>query len=123
MSKNLNDLNDILFETLEGVKSGNMSEKQAQTVVNVGNAIINNAKIQLQAFKLTKGKTGVSLLSPNDNPKMSIPEKGVNNRSEMALDFARENGFKNVAEAITVMGKSEFDKSVTEYMENKLKVA
>jgi hypothetical protein len=118
MSKNLNDLNDVLFETLEGVKSGKMSEKQAQTVVNVGNAIINNAKIQLQAFKLTKGKTAMSLLSPNKDPKIKLPEKGVNNRSKAVLDYAIEKGYKNVAEAIAVMGKTEFDKGVSEYMKD-----
>lgn len=117
MAKNLNDLNDILFDTLDKVKSGQMSEKQAQTVVNVGNSIINNAKIQLQAFKLTKGKTAMSLLTPNKDPKMKLPEKGINNRSEAALQYALAEGYKNVAEAIAVMGKSKFDNAVTEYME------
>lgn len=116
MAKNLNDLNDILFDTLEQVKSGQMSEKQAQTVVNVGNSIINNAKIQLQAFKLTKGRTSMTLLPSNTDPKMKMPEKGINNRSDAALQYALSEGYKNVAEAIAVMGKSKFDNAVTEYM-------
>lgn len=116
MAKNLNDLNDILFDTLEAVKSGKMSEKQAQTVVNVGNSIINNAKIQLQAYKLTKGKTSMTLLTPNKDPKMKMPEKGINNRSQAAFDYVVQNNYKNVAEAIASMGKTEFDRAVTEYM-------
>lgn len=123
MSKNLNDLNDILFDTLEAVKSGTMSEKQAQTVVNVSNSIINNAKIQLQAYKMTKGKTAMTLLSPNNDPKMQMPESNMNERSVAALEYAREKGYKNIAEAIAVMGKEDFNKEVTQYMENKLKIA
>lgn len=117
MAKTLNDLNDILFETLEGLKSGNTNEKQAQIVVNVGNAIINNAKIQLQAFKLTGGITGISLLETDPNATFApIPEK-LNGRSAAVLRYAKEKGYKNVAEAIAVMGKQKFDQGVTEYME------
>ncbi|WP_421811730.1 hypothetical protein [Flagellimonas sp.] len=123
MSKNLNDLNDVLFETLEGVKSGKIPVTNAQTIVNIGNTIISNARVQLHAFKLTQGKTNISLISPNKDNTVSIPEKGVNKRSKAALDFAKDKGYKNVAEAIVDMGKTEFDNAVTKYMEKDLKVA
>lgn len=44
MANDLNRLNEVLFETLEGVKDGSVDEKKAQTIVNIGNSIVNNAK-------------------------------------------------------------------------------
>ncbi|WP_421801787.1 hypothetical protein [Flagellimonas sp.] len=123
MSKNLNDLNDILFDTLAKVKSGEMKVDQAQTVVNVGNTIINNAKVQIQAFKMTGGMTGLSILSENNNPNLILPERKLNDRSMAVLNFAKSKGYKNVAEAIAVMGKTKFNIGVDEYIKKELKIA
>lgn len=112
---NLNKLNDVLFETLAGVKDGTIDPKKAQTIVNIGNSIVNNAKIQLSAFKLTGGKTGMSLMTPNTDGTLQLSES---QRETKAYDFARENGYKNVAEAIAGMGKYEFNKQLDKYIDD-----
>lgn len=113
MANDLNRLNDVLFDTLDGVKAGSIDPKKAQTIVNIGNSIVNNAKIQLSAFKLTGGKTGMSLMAPNDNPGLRFSES---ERETKAYDFAKQQGFKNVAAAIGAMGKHEFNKELDKYI-------
>lgn len=118
MANDLNRLNEVLFETLEGVKDGSVDEKKAQTIVNIGNSIVNNAKIQLSAFKITGGKTGMSLMSKNDDPTLRIINKEDVGRSKAAYDFSAELGYKSVAEAIAVLGKYEFNKKLDKYVED-----
>lgn len=118
MANDLNRLNEVLFETLEGVKDGTVDEKKAQTIVNIGNSIVNNAKIQLSAFKLTGGKTGMSLMSKNNDPTLRITQGNEVGRSKAAYDLAGELGYISVAEAIAVLGKHEFNKKLDKYVED-----
>jgi hypothetical protein len=116
MANDLNKLNEVLFTTLQGVQDGTIDEKKAQTIVNIGNSIVNNAKIQLSAFKLTKGKTNLSLMAPNNDKKLIY--RDGDSRSDFALEFAKHKGYKNVAEAIAVMGKGPFNKGLDKYIED-----
>ncbi|NJB36373.1 hypothetical protein [Croceivirga sp. JEA036] len=116
MAKNLDDLNDILFDTLDKIRNGEMKKEEAQTVVNIGNTIVNAGKLQLQAFKLSKGQTGISLLGKN-NSKISLPPT-TSKREGYAYQVAIDKGYKNIAEAIAVMGKEKFNAAVTEYMKD-----
>jgi poly-gamma-glutamate capsule biosynthesis protein CapA/YwtB (metallophosphatase superfamily) len=108
MENNLTELNDILFSTIRDLKEGKIDEKKAQSITNVGNTIINNAKTQLQAYKLTKGKayrdsfgtlteaTGGSVDQPNKHTQM--------------LEFALQSGYNSVADAFSKIGKADFMK-------------
>ena len=139
MANDLSMLNEVLFEVLKGVKNDSIDGKKAQTIVNIGNSIVNNAKIQLQAYKVTGGRTNIGLLGPgneeeDETPKqtsMIIPmvasepekEKILTNkkgqsRLELALEYAKEEGYKNVAEAIAVKGKVNFNKGLDKYMQD-----
>ena len=117
MANDLTELNNVLFTTLKKVESGELDDKKAQTIVNIGNAIVNNAKIQLSAFKLTGGKTNISLVGANKNSALRLAN-GRNNRSDFAYDFAFHKGYKNVAEAVSVMGSHKFNKELDEYIED-----
>lgn len=116
MANDLNKLNEVLFTTLQGVQDGTIDEKKAQTIVNIGNSIVNNAKIQLSAFKLTKGKTNLSLMAANTDKKLTY--RDGDSRSDFALEFAKSQNYKNVAEAIAVMGKVPFNKALDKYIED-----
>lgn len=140
MANDLSTLNKILFETLKGVQDDTIDGKKAQTIVNIGNSIVNNAKIQLQAFKATGGRTKIGLLGASEedeesvDPKpsrMVIPmelseptkkkiltNKKGQSRLDLALEFAKEEGYKNVAEAIAAMGKVPFNKGLDNYMQD-----
>jgi len=117
MANDLSELNKVLFETLRGVKDGTVKTKDAQTIVNVGNTIVNNAKVQLSAFKLTKGKTDVSSLGTNQDSLLQIGQDsdGID-RYDMAQKYADAKAYKNVPEAIADMGKYEFNKAVDKYI-------
>ena len=58
MQNTLQDLNNYLFEAIERVGDDDLTEEQleketkkAETIVKIGQAIISNAKIQLDAWK------------------------------------------------------------------------
>lgn len=53
MSKTINDLREALFETLQAVKSGEMDIERAKAVTEVGQTIINTAKIEIDYIRAT----------------------------------------------------------------------
>lgn len=111
----LNELNEILFENLRKLDSGAIDTKQATAVVNISNSIINNAKTQLAAYKLTSDPKALSAVARTDKTqllekKADKKEKVIENIEgyDSQLTFALSIGYKNVAEAIAVLGKTEF---------------
>lgn len=53
MSKSISDLYNALFDTLEQVKSGDMDLERAKVVTEVGQTIINTAKVEIDYIKAT----------------------------------------------------------------------
>lgn len=107
MSNNLNELNEILFDTLRDLKNDKIDAKKAKAITNVGNSIIDNAKTQLAAFKATDGaayQNSFTRLPPSDS-KQPIA-KGL---FDQKLEFAKEQGYKSLGEAFAKMGKLEFE--------------
>lgn len=121
MENNLNELNGILFDTLRGVRDGNISVQEALAITSVSNSIISNSRTQLQVFKLTGGKAYRNALQTNEgtNDKIELasdpsPKPGTYGEKEadtfeQKYDFAKEQGYKNVADAISAMGKFGFE--------------
>lgn len=108
MANDLNELNEILFSTLRGVKDGNVDVKRANTVIGLSNALVNNAKVQIQAMKITGQKEATKFLSLAANGKYK-------DRYAAASAYAVSQGYKGVPEAIVAMGKYEFNKAVDDY--------
>ena len=102
---NIIELNEKLFKTLEGLEDGTMDIKKAQAIVNVSNAISSNAKLMLQAAKLSKNpRIAHAMLGP-ENAKELEPKSTY----DMKLEFAQREGYHNISEAIAKMGKQEFE--------------
>ncbi|KAA0910639.1 hypothetical protein [Pusillimonas sp. ANT_WB101] len=55
MSKNINDLRRAMFDTLAGLRSGDITVEQAKAMSDVGQVIINSAKIEVEYIKATSG--------------------------------------------------------------------
>ena len=106
---NLNELNEILFDTLRGVRDGKIDEKKATAVTNVANSIINNCKTQLSAYKLSNGKA----YKENFGALPEAQKEG--NTYELKNDFALQLGYKNVSQAMEKLGKNEFEKQFSEW--------
>ena len=112
MANDLNKLNDALFDTLEKVRKGEMRIEKAQTVVNLGTTIINTAKVQVAAFKLSKGQTSIALLGRNNDEPIAIGNVRDLENTIVAQELAKEKGYINVAEAMIAYGKERFLKEV-----------
>jgi len=112
---NLVELNDILFDTLRDVKAGEMDLDRARRVVNVSSTIIDNAKVQLDAFKFTNGSVFTDFFSETKNIEHN-KEKGEyynkqitpGEKYDRMNDYATKKGYKSVTDAMNKMGKSKF---------------
>lgn len=111
---NLKELNDVFFDTMRGLIDGSVDDKKANTVATLGTAIINNAKVQLQGYKLTNGRTNISALPQGEQVPVkkqqlnSTPIRISKKEDEAQLQYARSLGYENAAEAIVTLPKGKF---------------
>lgn len=102
---NIIELNKTLFKVLSGLEAGTTDIKTAQAMVNVSNAISNNAKLMLQAAKISKNPNIGNMMMGEKMVKELKPKDIY----QLKLEFAQLNGFKDVASAIAKLGKAEFE--------------
>lgn len=125
MSNNLNELNSVLFDTLRQVKNKEIDSKQAQAIIGVGNAIINSAKLQLNAAKYVKGaaiesdffgeiKTEIPRELPVLKEKKKVDFSAPKELYDSKLEYALSLGYPNLSEAISKEGKMEFERKFKE---------
>ncbi len=113
-NNNLNELNNILFDSIRAVKNKEMDPKEAQTIVNIATAITNNAKTQMEAFKMTGGTAPIPSLGPVLNsPKTPTPELS---RADAGLAYAKSLGYESMGAATKVLGAEAFSDGVTKYI-------
>jgi len=126
----LQELNSILFNTLRNLEGGSIELDHAKGVANLGNTIINNAKAQLDAYKLTNGRTKMTLMPDAEKqypvqvqapPKDKKLKKLPTNTYDRQMLFAEEKGYKSPAMAIMDMGKHNFTETYTKWEENHAK--
>ena len=127
----LNALNEILFDNLRKLDSGEIDDKKAFAVSQLSNTIISNAKTQLAAYKMTGNIATISSITDNvanDVPKLNAAKEAEKKRVDASLvtegdyaaktRFATERGFVNLAECIACMGKVNFLKEFKEHQES-----
>ena len=102
---NILELNQKLYETLEGLESGKIDAKKADSIVNVANAITNNTKLLLNVAKTAKSQNMAQLLLGSETAK----EIECRDIYEQKTDFAVSLGYDNLASAIGRIGKEEFE--------------
>jgi len=59
--KNIDDLRDLLFETIEGVKSGKLDIERAKMIGELSQVMVNSAKVEVQYAQAT-GQKGSGFL-------------------------------------------------------------
>ena len=70
MSKNINDLREVLFDTLQQLKSGKMTVEHAKAMSDVAQTIINTAKVEIDYIKATGNERTTDFISqPESLPK------------------------------------------------------
>jgi hypothetical protein len=55
--KTVNDLRDVLFDTMEKLKNGEIHIDQAKAISELGQTIINSAKVEVEYAKATGEQT------------------------------------------------------------------
>lgn len=55
MSKNISDLRDGLFEAMQLLKDGKLSVEQAKAISEMGQVIINSAKVEVDYIRANNG--------------------------------------------------------------------
>jgi hypothetical protein len=55
MSKNISDLRDGLFEAMQMLKDGKLTVDQAKAISDMGQVIINSAKVEVDYIKANNG--------------------------------------------------------------------
>ena len=111
MKNNIDTVNEALFDTLKKLQTGDIKIENAKAIVEVSTAIAKNSSLQLQAFKLTKGKTEApkTLLEG----KVYATSKNGDTHSQKT-EFAQSLGYKGVVEAIEDLGSYKFNQQFKE---------
>lgn len=55
-TKNINDLRESLFDTMQRLKDGSITIEQAKVMADIGQTIINTAKVEVDYIKAGGGK-------------------------------------------------------------------
>jgi len=116
MENNLNDLNNTLFETLRGVKNGSVKREDAKVINEIAGTIINNAKVQIDALKVTKGMGNQAKLFGVDH-QGNIPEL-PEDAYQLKVEFSIYKGFKNVGDCMASLGKHLFDSDFNKWVKD-----
>lgn len=54
-NKTIGDLRDAMFDTLDALKSGKITVDQAKTMSDIGQVIINSAKVEVDYIRANNG--------------------------------------------------------------------
>ncbi|MGG5506735.1 MULTISPECIES: hypothetical protein [unclassified Myroides] len=103
----LTTLNNTLFDTMNQLREGKIKREDAKVINEIAGTIISNAKVQIDAFKASKGlylPSGVINIEKSDEPK-ALPGDVYAQKHE----FAIFKGYKNVSEGIAGLGKNVFE--------------
>ena len=55
MSKNISDLREAMFDAMAGLKDGSMTIEQAKAISEIGQVIINSAKVEVDYIRANNG--------------------------------------------------------------------
>ena len=68
MARNIEDLRELLFDTIAGVKNGTLDIERAKVIGDLSQVVVNSAKAEVEYTRLT-GYKGTFLEKPAELPK------------------------------------------------------
>lgn len=74
MSKTIDDLREMLFETMQAVKDGSMDLGRAKAMGDLGQVVINTAKVEVQYLASTNGGSSAFLESGTGTDLPALPD-------------------------------------------------
>jgi hypothetical protein len=82
--KNINDLRETLFETIQLIKTGKIDIEKAKAISELGQVIVNSAKAEVDFIKQTGGQ-GSGFIEDNPKAKLTRPEAKYSNNGHKTL--------------------------------------
>lgn len=58
MARNIDDLRELLFDTIQGVKDGKLDIEKAKVISELSQVVVNSARAEVEYTKLTGHKGG-----------------------------------------------------------------
>lgn len=80
--KNINDLRELLFETMQELKTGKISVEQAQAISGIGQVIVNSAKAEVAFIKETSSN-GTGFINDTPVKKLERPKAEYSNNGHV----------------------------------------
>lgn len=74
MTRNINDLRELLFDTLQGVKNGTVNVDSAKAISDLSQNIINTAKVEIDCLKAGGNVTSEFIEIKQPDPQLSGPQ-------------------------------------------------
>jgi hypothetical protein len=113
---NLNDLNKVLFETIEGLKDGSIEVSKAQAIKGLGDTVINGAKTLLQAHKQANATSAPAFF---ELPEAPAPQPIIKEKKKLELNgkspgeiLAHQKGYDSVAVCRAKMGEKAYTEAL-----------
>lgn len=66
MSKSISDLRNAMFETIQALKEGKITVEQAKAMSDIGQVIINSAKVEVDYIRANNGGPSASIDTNDD---------------------------------------------------------
>lgn len=73
MSRTINDLRTHLFDAIEGLKAGSLDLDKARAIADIGQTVINSAKVEVDYLKATGNTQGSGFLGQLPAPGQQTP--------------------------------------------------
>jgi TATA-box binding protein (TBP) (component of TFIID and TFIIIB) len=69
MSRNINDLREALFDTINAVKTGSMNIEQARAINDLSQSLVATAKVELDYLRITE-EAQSAFINPEQPPAL-----------------------------------------------------
>lgn len=86
MSRTINDLREILFSTMEDLKSGKIDVEKAKQIGNIGQVIVNSAMAEVKYLKET-GETDTEFMKSKPTQKKLIREQTLSEHEKTIAKY------------------------------------
>jgi hypothetical protein len=120
MENSIDELNKILFETLEQAKNKTVDAAYVKNITNISTQILNSAKLQFDFHKYKDGQTLIKVIPGKSKLKIDsksvIPEKDLTDYEKKCI-VAEKLNYNSVGRAISDLTKEVFDKEVKAHFE------
>jgi len=118
MENSIDQLNKVLFETLEQAKNKTADAAHVKNITNISSQILNSAKLQFDFHKYNDGLTKMKIMPGKGqleiDSKSVTPEKNLTDYEKKCI-VAEKLNYNSVGRAISDLTKEVFDQEVKEH--------